>query len=521
MAGAPRVAQGRPAGSQPHLDLRPEADGGGPAHDRRRARRQRSRARLEDGLSQDTTIADTAPRRAASHWHITLGIRDNGIIIGNAARTNGLRINFADADLEVVNGVNFTLWKPREPLSGTVNGIAIGIAGPGVEELNGIGIGIAGVVAEHRGRWVMIGGLGAVSNGRLEGLIVGGLGAVANGDVEGIAISGLGTVANQDFWGFAVAGLGTVVNRDLTGAGIGGLATVANGSLAGVGVGGLATVVNRDITGIGVGGVATVANGSLGGIGVGGLATVVNGDMTGLGFGGLATVANGDARGVSIGGLASVTGGSLRGVGVSVLATVATDRLRGVGLAGSQAREDPAGYRRGVIAFGSIGYAIPAALAPIEIEGRLLVDGGIAMNLPVDVAREMGAGVVIAVDISSDLLSRDTLRSVVDITTQLTNLLTRTGTIEQRERLTAQDLLVIPQFDAELSSVSFARMRDAVQSGYDAVMQRRAEFERLALGEEAYAAHLAARKDPRMPELPAVEFVHLDNHAPIAASVAP
>ena len=43
--------------------------------------------------------------------------------------------------------------------------------------------------------------------------------------------------------------------------------------------------------------------------------------------------------------------------------------------------------------------SIPAALSPIEIDGRLLVDGGIAMNLPVDVARDMGADVVIAVDI--------------------------------------------------------------------------------------------------------------------------
>ena len=48
--------------------------------------------------------------------------------------------------------------------------------------------------------------------------------------------------------------------------------------------------------------------------------------------------------------------------------------------------------------------SIPAALSPIEIDGRLLVDGGIAMNLPVEVAREMGADVVIAVDISSELL---------------------------------------------------------------------------------------------------------------------
>src|SRR5688500_4071362 len=163
--------------------------------------------------------------------------------------------------------------------------------------------------------------------------------------------------------------------------------------------------------------------------------------------------------------------------------------------------------------------SIPAALSPIEIDGRLLVDGGIAMNLPVDVAREMGADVVIAVDISSQLLSRDTLRSVLDVTTQLTNLLTRGGTLEQRRKLTANDVLLLPQFAEDLSSTNFARMSEAIQSGYDAVMQRRADFERFALAEEQYAAHIEARTDPRMRDLPVVEFVRLDNRAPVADSV--
>jgi NTE family protein len=163
--------------------------------------------------------------------------------------------------------------------------------------------------------------------------------------------------------------------------------------------------------------------------------------------------------------------------------------------------------------------SIPAALSPIEIDGRLLVDGGIAKNLPVDVAREMGADVVIAVDISTGLLNRDTLRSVLDVTTQLTNLLTRGGTLEGRRQLTADDVLVLPQFSADLGSADFARMPETVQSGYDSVMQRRAEFERFALTEQQYADYIAARTDPRMRDLPVVEFVRLDNDAPVADSV--
>jgi len=45
--------------------------------------------------------------------------------------------------------------------------------------------------------------------------------------------------------------------------------------------------------------------------------------------------------------------------------------------------------------------AIPGAVAPVEIDGRLLVDGGIANNLPIDVARKICGEVIIAVNIST------------------------------------------------------------------------------------------------------------------------
>ena len=98
-----------------------------------------------------------------------------------------MRFNLQDAELERVNGINITLWKPRDPASGTVNGLQLGLV-PGSLEVNGIGIGLGGIVAERRLRWLSVGGLGAVSNGSLEGLGIGGLGLVANGDIRGIAL---------------------------------------------------------------------------------------------------------------------------------------------------------------------------------------------------------------------------------------------------------------------------------------------------------------------------------------------
>ena len=163
--------------------------------------------------------------------------------------------------------------------------------------------------------------------------------------------------------------------------------------------------------------------------------------------------------------------------------------------------------------------SIPAALTPVEIDGRLLVDGGVSMNLPVDVAKQMGADVVIAVDVSSPLQTREMLKSVVDVTTQLTNLLGRASQEDQIKRLGPQDILLRPMFAADFGSINFSRMREAIQTGYDAVMQRRSEFERLALSEEQYAAYVAAMKDPRMRDLPVIDFIELHNNSAIADSV--
>ncbi len=69
--------------------------------------------------------------------------------------------------------------------------------------------------------------------------------------------------------------------------------------------------------------------------------------------------------------------------------------------------------------------AVPGVFSPMEIDGKVLVDGGIADNLPVDVVRAMGADVVIAVDVGSPLLKREQLQSLLAVTGQVLTILTR------------------------------------------------------------------------------------------------
>jgi len=159
--------------------------------------------------------------------------------------------------------------------------------------------------------------------------------------------------------------------------------------------------------------------------------------------------------------------------------------------------------------------SVPAIIAPIEIDGRLLVDGGIAMNLPVEVVRAMGADIIIAVDISTPLATREEITSALGITGQLSGFLTRRGTEAQIAQLRDDDILIVPEL-GELGAGDFDRIEETIPLGYEATMMAAAELRRLALDAPDYRAHREARPDPRDETLPVIEFVRLNNQTRLA-----
>jgi NTE family protein len=163
--------------------------------------------------------------------------------------------------------------------------------------------------------------------------------------------------------------------------------------------------------------------------------------------------------------------------------------------------------------------SVPAAITPIELDGRLLVDGGIANNLPVAVAREMGAEHIIAIDISDKPRSRESFQSIVSVTGQLTNLLTTRGTTEQIALLRDDDVLLTPLFSDEYSSVSFARLAETIETGYLFTMENRESFLPFQLSPEDYAAYRQALPVARTTEMPTIDFVRLGTTGPLADSV--
>ena len=111
--------------------------------------------------------------------------------------------------------------------------------------------------------------------------------------------------------------------------------------------------------------------------------------------------------------------------------------------------------------------SIPAVLTPVEVDGRLLVDGGISNNIPVDIARQMGVDRVIVVDIGSPLATTESLQTVFNILNQSVALLTRRNSEAQLATLQPNDILIQPEL-AGFGITDFARAQGMMDAGYRA-----------------------------------------------------
>ena len=131
--------------------------------------------------------------------------------------------------------------------------------------------------------------------------------------------------------------------------------------------------------------------------------------------------------------------------------------------------------------------SIPGLIAPAEIDGRLLVDGMLTDNLPVDVARAMGADVVIAVNLGTPLLKREEVTSLVGVTSQMVNILTEQNVQASLASLTPADVLIEPEM-GDFSSVDFDHLSKAVPIGEAAARKAAPKLAALAVPDDVYAA---------------------------------
>ena len=131
--------------------------------------------------------------------------------------------------------------------------------------------------------------------------------------------------------------------------------------------------------------------------------------------------------------------------------------------------------------------SVPLAFAPVELDQKVLVDGGLVEPIPVETAKEMGAGIIIAVNTSTSLLSWKKITNPIDIADQTTSIMS----LDEKERQLSQaDLVISPELGG-YSAVDFDKAKELIAIGEracDQVVSRIKQIvsEKDTLGQETY-----------------------------------
>ncbi len=159
--------------------------------------------------------------------------------------------------------------------------------------------------------------------------------------------------------------------------------------------------------------------------------------------------------------------------------------------------------------------SVPGAFAPVRIDGRLLVDGGLIGNLPIDVMKTMGVDIIIAVDVEFPLYKSEELSSVVTISEQMLTILIRKETLRQIDTLAESDVLIRPELGV-FASTNFAEIVQTIEPGQKAALEQAESLRAYSLGDVEWQAYREQRKLPSSNEqrLAFVRVVHDDKLAP-------
>ena len=115
---------------------------------------------------------------------------------------------------------------------------------------------------------------------------------------------------------------------------------------------------------------------------------------------------------------------------------------------------------------------LPSLFSPIEIDDKLLVDGGVVNNYPIDEIRKLGADIIIGVDVQDGLRNRNFLKDATHIFTQIANL-QMMEKMNKKKALT--DIYIKPNI-VDFSIISFNESTSIIQKGEDAAREQMAKL---------------------------------------------
>jgi NTE family protein len=130
--------------------------------------------------------------------------------------------------------------------------------------------------------------------------------------------------------------------------------------------------------------------------------------------------------------------------------------------------------------------SVPGAVAPAEVGGMMLVDGMLTKNLPIEVARAMGADIIIAVNVGTPLLKREQLDGILAVTGQMLSILTEQNVQASLAKLKPSDILITPALE-EFTTADFDHLPKIVPHGETAAREVAERLTRLSVSPAEYA----------------------------------
>ncbi len=129
--------------------------------------------------------------------------------------------------------------------------------------------------------------------------------------------------------------------------------------------------------------------------------------------------------------------------------------------------------------------ALPGVFAPARIDKKLVVDGGLVNNLPIEIAIAMGAERIIAVNVGTPLAKEQEITSAVDVAKQMLNILTEQNVQRSIQNLNKRDILISPELSG-ISFLDFNQFNNSILAGEKATYKLQERLAELSVSDADY-----------------------------------
>ena len=154
--------------------------------------------------------------------------------------------------------------------------------------------------------------------------------------------------------------------------------------------------------------------------------------------------------------------------------------------------------------------SIPGGFQPININGIDLVDGGVSDNMPIQVARDMGADIIIAVDVSENFSKDLDVNSYFVVMGQLVNILMRKNANESIKTLTKKDILLTPDLDG-FTGLDAGKYKEIIARGVEITEKNLKSLRKLSLSDSKYAKYSKHNRVIHTYSPPIIDAIRVEN----------